>query len=87
MTPPNHAEVAPVGHPCLIHGDTVPNNFIQSVDALVLIDWQCPALGDPVLDLAIFLSPAMQQIARGRVRELGREGMLEFVNRKTVWIA
>ena len=67
MTPPNHAEVAPVGHPCLIHGDTVPNNFIQSVDALVLIDWQCPAIGDPCEDLAMFLSPAMQSLYGGRV--------------------
>lgn len=54
----------------LLHGDPVPDNLVCPADdpkALpVLIDWQCPALGDPILDLAIFLSPAMQQIARGR---------------------
>lgn len=61
----------PSGIRCLLHGDPVPDNLVctsDDLDALpVLIDWQCPALGDPVLDLAIFLSPAMQQIARGRV--------------------
>jgi thiamine kinase len=55
---------------CLLHGDPVPDNLVCPADdpaaPPVLIDWQCPALGDPVLDLAIFLSPAMQQIARGR---------------------
>ncbi len=29
---------------------------------LTLIDWQCPAIGDPCLDLALFLSPTMQQV-------------------------
>lgn len=60
----------PSGIRRLLHGDPVPDNLVCAPDdpeALpVLIDWQCPALGDPVLDLAIFLSPAMQQIARGR---------------------
>lgn len=62
--------VPPSGILCLLHGDPVPDNLVCPADDLkappVLIDWQCPALGDPVLDLAIFLSPAMQQIARGR---------------------
>ncbi len=29
-------------------------------NGLCLIDWQCPALGDPAEDLAQFLSPGMQ---------------------------
>ena len=32
---------------------------------LTLIDWQCPRLGDPAEDLALFLSPAMQLLYRG----------------------
>ena len=60
--------VPPSGQRVLLHGDPVPGNLICRVDrpkALpVLVDWQCPMLGDPVLDLALFLSPAMQQVGR-----------------------
>ncbi|MCG7494031.1 phosphotransferase family protein [Thalassobius sp. Cn5-15] len=54
---------------CLLHGDPVPGNILTGNHPAqdMLIDWQCPAIGDPVEDLAIFLSPAMQQIYRGRV--------------------
>lgn len=47
---------------CFLHGDVVPANLLQTPDGLRLIDWQCPALGDPVDDLACFLSPAMQVV-------------------------
>ncbi|CUH64807.1 thiamine kinase [Thalassovita gelatinovora] len=50
----------------LLHGDLVPGNVIVDRSHVTLIDWQCPAIGDPVEDLAVFLSPAMQQIYRGR---------------------
>lgn len=43
-----------------LHGDPVPANAIRTAGGACLIDWQCPALGDPVEDLAIYLSPAMQ---------------------------
>ena len=60
--PPSHMRV-------LLHGDPVPDNLIcpsHPPGALpVFVDWQCPALGDPVMDLALFLSPAMQLVARG----------------------
>lgn len=46
----------------LLHGDVVPGNLVETRDGLRLIDWQCPAIGDPCLDIAIFLSPAMQVI-------------------------
>jgi thiamine kinase len=63
-------QVPPSGVRHLLHGDPVPGNLICPTGAgsrnPVLIDWQCPVLGDPVLDLAMFLSPAMQQIARGK---------------------
>ena len=45
---------------CLIHGDPVPGNIVVQQNRMVLIDWQCPKLGDPAEDLALFLSPAMQ---------------------------
>ena len=52
----------------LLHGDPVPGNLLIGATAAqdMLIDWQCPALGDVTEDLALFLSPAMQQIYRGQ---------------------
>lgn len=51
---------------CLLHGDPVPGNLLMRDAGDMLIDWQCPALGDPAEDLALFLSPAMQLIYRGK---------------------
>lgn len=45
--------------PRLIHGDPVPGNVLAGPRGLLLIDWQCAHLGDPVRDLALALSPAM----------------------------
>lgn len=50
-----------------LHGDVVPGNILEVEDGLRLIDWQCPAAGDPSADLAVFLSPAMQWIYGGRI--------------------
>ena len=50
--------------PCFLHGDPVAGNFIKS-DRVVAIDWQCPAIGDPCDDIAIYLSAGMQSIYRG----------------------
>ncbi|MDU8929617.1 aminoglycoside phosphotransferase family protein [Alisedimentitalea sp. MJ-SS2] len=56
---------APSRIAALLHGDVVPGNVIQSpIGDITLIDWQCPAVGAPVHDLAIFLSPAMQHVYR-----------------------
>jgi thiamine kinase len=44
----------------IVHGDAVAGNIVNSPQGLILIDWQCPGLGDPCDDLAAFLSPAMQ---------------------------
>ncbi|PJE27419.1 Phosphotransferase enzyme family protein [Pseudooceanicola antarcticus] len=59
------AEIPPLQKTCLIHGDPVPGNLVAGPEGLRLIDWQCPALGDPCVDLATFLSPAMQYLYRG----------------------
>ena len=48
--------------PVLLHTDIVPGNLIIGGDGLRLIDWQCPAIGDPIVDITMFLSPAMHQI-------------------------
>ena len=41
-----------------------------------LIDWQCPALGDPAEDIACFLSPAMQVIYGAGPLDAARERQL-----------
>ncbi|MDF1668159.1 MAG: phosphotransferase [Roseovarius sp.] len=58
-------EVAPCARRALLHGDPVPGNIIVTPDGARLIDWQCPAKGDPCEDIALFLSPAMQMAYRG----------------------
>jgi thiamine kinase-like enzyme len=45
----------------------VAGNLIDGPGGITLIDWQCPASGDPTEDVATFLSPAMQWLYRGRV--------------------
>jgi hypothetical protein len=65
--PPDIPDMPEVAHPVLIHGDAVAGNIIATPDGPVLIDWQCPALADPAEDLAIFLSPAMQWLYRGKL--------------------
>ncbi|MFY0659792.1 MAG: phosphotransferase [Shimia sp.] len=59
-----NAVVPPSGQAVLLHSDIVPGNLIQSEGGLHLIDWQCPAVGDPCEDIAVFLSPAMQHLYR-----------------------
>jgi aminoglycoside phosphotransferase (APT) family kinase protein len=57
--PSGEVDTRPVRRPALVHTDCGPGNLVRSRLGLVLIDWQCPGLGDPVEDLACFLSPAM----------------------------
>ena len=57
----------PAVPPCPVHADAVPGNIIVAPQGPVLIDWQCPGLGDPAEDLATFLSPAMQWLYTGRI--------------------
>lgn len=53
-------DIGPTQSPNLIHTDVVASNIVVTQNGPKLIDWQCPALGDPCEDLASFLSPAMQ---------------------------
>ena len=62
---PSCPSVAPSGQAALLHGDPVPGNMVVSGNTACLIDWQCPSIGDPCEDLAVFLSPAMQLAYRG----------------------
>lgn len=55
------AAVQPI-RPVWLHGDPVPGNALAGPDGCVLVDWQCPALGDPCWDLALALSPGMRSL-------------------------
>ncbi|WP_370285643.1 phosphotransferase [Phaeobacter sp. B1627] len=70
--------VPPTRQTGLIHGDPVPGNLVEHDGTLALIDWQCPQRGDPAEDLALFLSPAMQFLYRGR--PLGPEEEAQFAS-------
>ena len=59
-------QVTAIENLVLIHGDPVPGNLVEHDGTLTLIDWRCPQLGDPAEDLALFLSPAMQLLYRGK---------------------
>jgi thiamine kinase len=48
--------------PVFLHTDVVPGNLILGDKGLRLIDWQCPAIGDPIVDIMMFLSPGMHEI-------------------------
>lgn len=58
--PPRVSGDLPTASRRFLHGDIVPGNIVASSDGLRLIDWQCPVIGDPAADIAVFLSPAMQ---------------------------
>jgi len=62
----NQTPVPSSSSKALIHCDPVASNVIETPNGLTLIDWQCPAIGDPCEDLAIVLSPSMQQAYLGR---------------------
>ncbi len=63
---PSTASPTAVRRASLVHTDCGPGNLVRSRDGLVLIDWQCPGLGDPVEDIACFLSPAMMLLYQQR---------------------
>jgi thiamine kinase len=52
--------VGPATRLALLHTDAGAGNVIVGADGARLIDWQCPAVGDPAEDLFCFLSPAFQ---------------------------
>jgi hypothetical protein len=57
--PATHA----LGPVALLHTDAGPANLVDGQGGLRLIDWQCPALGDPAEDLFSFASPAFQLLS------------------------
>jgi aminoglycoside phosphotransferase (APT) family kinase protein len=41
---------------CLVHGDLIPENFIEGADRLMLVDWEYAGGGVPEIDLAILFA-------------------------------
>jgi aminoglycoside phosphotransferase (APT) family kinase protein len=83
------------GPTALLHTDAGPANLVDGPDGLRLIDWQCPALGDPAEDLFSFASPAFQLLssrppldAAARARHLEAYGdEATAVRLKALWPA
>lgn len=72
MTSPGQATLPiPVQEPAtaapprrfFLHGDPTASNTLVTPSGITFVDWQCPSVGDPADDLAIFLSPAMQIVS------------------------
>jgi len=68
----------PVARASLVHTDCGPGNIVRGPRGLVLIDWQCPGAGDPVEDVACFLSPAMMVLYQ--VRPHSRAARAQFLS-------
>lgn len=66
-----------------LHGDPVPSNAILSNGQVTLIDWQCPGIGDPVTDIAVAVSPAMQHVY-GRGRTMPDAFLAAYPDQETV---
>lgn len=62
----SQGRVPPLAINKLIHADPVGTNVVETRNGPILIDWQCPALGDPCEDIAIILSPYMQKMYLGK---------------------
>jgi len=71
---PNPIVIAAVPR-SFLHTDIGPGNIVVAKDTgrLVVIDWQCPAVGDPVQDVIAFLSPAFQILYGRRPLTAGEE--------------
>lgn len=68
--PPDDPHLPPVpARP--VHGDAVAGNILTGPDGPLLIDWQCPGLGDPCEDLATLISPAMMWLYTGAIAPAG----------------
>ena len=75
---PSTAGADPISRRSLVHTDCGPGNIVRGPRGPVLIDWQCPGAGDPVEDLACFLSPAMMVLYQ--VRPHSRAARARFLS-------
>lgn len=71
LPPPPPDPAIPPTDPRPVHADPVPGNILATAQGPLLIDWQCPGMGDPAEDLATLLSPAMMWLYTGRIAPEG----------------
>lgn len=60
LRPKGATAPAPLPRRALIHTDAGAQNIIVGAEGLRIIDWQCPAAGDPAEDAYSFVSDAFQ---------------------------
>lgn len=70
IPPPPDPQIPPVP-PRPVHADPVLGNILSTAEGPLLIDWQCPGMGDPAEDLATLLSPAMMWLYTGQTAPPG----------------
>ncbi|MDJ0858894.1 MAG: aminoglycoside phosphotransferase family protein [Dinoroseobacter sp.] len=60
---PSVSQAPPLTELTLVHRDPIASNIVSDAcDVPLLIDWQCPARGDPLEDIAHATSPAMAHV-------------------------
>jgi thiamine kinase len=74
--------------PALVHHDLHGSNIIESERGLVLIDWECAAVTDPLLDVACLLSyyPGAREHAAVLLRYSGLERVTTRELQGAVWL-
>lgn len=65
LPPPPALQINPTP-PRPVHADPVLGNILATSQGPLLIDWQCPGMGDPAEDLSTLLSPGMMWLYTGR---------------------
>lgn len=82
---PHLQSVPPLAKRSLVHTDAWIGNFIGNENHLVLIDWQCPGMGDPAEDVWTFLYSGYEQLMGLAVyTETQRRQFLETYNDNTM---
>jgi aminoglycoside phosphotransferase (APT) family kinase protein len=83
---PSTARTTPPRRVSLVHTDCGPGNIVRTRSGLVLIDWQCPGVGDAVEDVACFLSPAMMHLYASPAHRPGarQEFLTSYADQATV---
>jgi thiamine kinase len=72
----------------ILHHDLHGSNIIESGRGLVLIDWECAAVSDPLLDIACILSyhESARPYASFLLRHSGLEGVTSRQLAASVWL-
>jgi thiamine kinase len=72
----------------ILHHDLHAQNLVDAPDGLVLIDWECAAVSDPLLDVACILSyhPSARPFAGALLQHCGLGGVTPMQLAACVWL-